>query len=300
MDKFEKLAEQLLSVLTARSFGYALVLGFWVSLASTLITTVMLGQLAGINHGIPEVVHGNLLLAEFFFLFVVVGIISVIMSAREDSSKEREKQVADREATLAERETKLSEREQDASRRDAQDLLSVFREKLAGVWEMEFRSSAFGKGGEVVDEKGISYARFVVDERTRKLRISVSVKEDEFFESDDVVIEAITIWPVSEPKHLDYFHDLRLTLENGDIVRGPIFAHLDIDFENDDPVRLAGTWYDLDGTFARARKDFWTAQQRLAKGDLSLRGRVSFRRIDESVVGRKPRAPAALGAYSSH
>jgi hypothetical protein len=45
----------------------------------------------------------------------------------------------------------------------AQDLLSGFREQLAGVWEMEFRSSTFNEGGEVVDQKGLSYARFMVD-----------------------------------------------------------------------------------------------------------------------------------------
>ena len=43
MEKLEKLAKQLFSILTARSFGYAVVLGFWGSLASTLITMIMRG-----------------------------------------------------------------------------------------------------------------------------------------------------------------------------------------------------------------------------------------------------------------
>jgi hypothetical protein len=149
---------------------------------------------------------------------------------------------------------------------------------------MEFRSSTFNQEGEVVDIRGLSYARFVIDNETAKLRILVSVKAGDFFDADDVAIEAITIWPIKDPKHLDYFHDLRLTLDNGDIVRGPVFSHLDIDFENDKPVRLSGTWYDLDGAFAKGRKDFWMKQHGTVRGELSLRGRILFRRLDESLT----------------
>jgi hypothetical protein len=300
MEKLEKLGEQLLAILTARNFGYALVLGFWVSLASTLITMVMLGQLAAIEHGIPKVVHGGVLLTEFFCLFILVVIISLIMSAREDRSKEREKQVAEREAAIADREKKLNEREQEVNRHEAKDLLSSFRENLAGVWEMEFRSSTFNDRGEIVDEKGLSYARFLVDDETKKLRILANVKEDGFFESDEIAIEAITIWPVAAPEHLDYFHDLRLTLDNGDIVRGPIFTHLNIDFEEKYPVRLVGTWYDLDGVFARARKELWIKQRQVqVKGDLSLRGRISFRRLDDWHFAKKAHPSTIIEAAST-
>jgi hypothetical protein len=294
MATIDKLGERLLTVLTARSFGYALVLGFWVSLASTLITMVMLGRLAGFDHLVPKVVHGEVLLAEFFLLFVVVATISIRMSSNEDLAKEREKQVANREAAIVDRETKLSAREQDVNRREKLDLLSVFREKLAGVWEVEFRSTAFNEKGDVVDQRGHSYARFLVDEQTKKLRLLVNVKETDFTESDDVMIEAISIWPVMNPTHLDYFHDLRLTMEDGNIVRGPIFAHLDIDFEDGEPNRLVGTWYDLDGAFARARRNLWVEQQKPAKGELSLRGRITFRRIDLRVVGRQARSSADI------
>ena len=106
------------------------------------------------------------------------------------------------------------------------------------------------------------------------------------------MIEAISVWPVMNPTHLDYFHDLRLTMEGGDIVLGPIFVHLDIDFEDGEPNRLVGTWYDLDGVFARARRDLWLEQHKLVKGELPLRGRITFRRIDLRLVGQQARSSA--------
>ena len=288
MEKLEKLGEQLLSILTARSFGYALVLGFWVSLASTLITMIMLGQLAGIDHWVPKISHGSVLLAEFFLLFAIVAAISVIMSAKEDQAKEREKQVAAREAAIAERETKLGEREQDVNKQSKLDLLSEFRAKLAGVWELDFRYSSYNEAGDVIEARGVSFARFLLDEKTAKIRLLINVKADDYFESDDVMIEAISIWPVLAPKHLDYFHDLRLVMEEtGDVARGPIFVHLDIDYTEDAPIRLSGTWYDLDGTFAKARREYRAAQHRPANGDLSLRGRITYRRLDMP-VGYQP------------
>jgi hypothetical protein len=295
METLGKLGERLLELLIARSFGYALVLGFWVSLASTLITMIMLNQLGSLDHGVPRISHGGALLTEFFLLFVVVTAVSVLMSLREDQAKEREKQVAEREAAIADRETKLGEREREAIQFSKLDVLSGFRGKLEGVWSLEYRSSSFNDEGDVVDEKGTTYARFLVDEETKKLRLLVNVREGDYWESDNLIIEAISVWPVSDPKHLDYFHDLRLTMERGEIVRGPVFVHLDIDFEDGEPIRLSGTWYDLDGVFAKARREQWQNRQKPTKGDLSLRGRIVFRRIDLAMPSKLSHASPQLG-----
>jgi len=191
--------------------------------------------------------------------------LSIRMSNVEERIEKREKEVAERESNIAERETKLNAREQDVYNREALDLLSGFRDRLCGLWEMDYRRTIFNETGEVIDEKSQTFARIIVDDETKKLKLAINVREDGYFEQDQIMVEAITVWPVKHPEHLDYFHDLRLNMENGDVIRGPLFVHLDVTFVEGEPARLSGTWYDLDGVFAKARRELWVAQHEPVK-----------------------------------
>jgi hypothetical protein len=148
--------------------------------------------------------------------------------------------------------------------------------------------------------KNTSHARFDVNEKTKKLGMRTRVKSDGEFDEENILVEAISIWPTIDPKYLDYFHDLSLSHGHGEIVRGPVFVHLDIEYEGDQPARLRGIWYDLDGAFARAQRETLVQAKREIRGELPMRGRIIFTKLDlelganESAVPEVARSPASL------
>jgi hypothetical protein len=279
MDKLAKVLETLVLALVSRGFGYALVLGITASAISTAFTLFALDSYLGLDKH-PPIVHGPWFVGEFFLIVAVVAGIAAFMSSREDRMKAQEAAIATREASVAEREAAVA-------RREGGDILTGFREKLSGNWELTFRGWNYNHLGEPEEVDGLGYAVFKISERTQKLVMRTSIRSDPDFDDENVAVEAISIWPPQNPKHLDYFVDLTLASELGEIVRGAVFVHLDIDLDSDDrPVRLTGTWYDLDGQFARARKTAWSARNpgRTITNGLPLRGRISFQRFGEDDV----------------
>ena len=165
---------------------------------------------------------------------------------------------------------------------------------------MSFRSWRFNDAGEPEEIKNTSHARFDVNEKTKKLGMRTRVKSDGEFDEENISIEAISIWPTINPRYLDYFHDLSLSHGHGEIVRGPVFVHLDIEYDGDQPARLRGIWYDLDGTFAKVQKETLVQSRREVRGELPTRGRIAFTKLDiELATGREARGLREMAKHSA-
>jgi hypothetical protein len=272
VEKLEKLAEALIIAITGRNIGYGIFLGFVISLCVTSVTILLLDGVPLFSQR-PPVHNGLRFFGEFMVLLVIITALTVFMTSRDDKSKQREENVTHREEAVAKRETAVAEREAD-------DLLSSFREQMIGLWEMNYRVWTYDDKGEPKELAKTNYAKFDVDQRTKKLTIRTRVTASDDFEDDQVRIEAISIWPVINPTTFDYYHDLGLTHDHGEVIRGPIFVHLDIDYEEDVPVRLRGTWYDLDGVFARTIREHHVAQHGAVQRSLPLHGRIFFSKTD--------------------
>lgn len=254
-------ASDLLKNIMAQSIGYAMVLGLGTAVVATGITAIMLNEITNAGHFPPTIHGGRWFVGEFFVLFIGVTAVSVILNLREKDMNARQAELAEREAKLAERDTAVAEREHKVSIREGEDLLSGFRKMLAGPWEVEFRNWDYDGSGQKTVSDPIDHAHFLVDEETHKLEIQLRVRRSETWDESDLTVRSISIQPVKDPQTISYYHDVRLDTRSGQRVIGAVFVHLTIEYRGTQPYILRGTWYDLDGTFARAKKDMFMARK---------------------------------------
>ena len=249
----EKAVETLIETLTAKTIGYALTVGFVSSLLATYITMIFLGALTPGDHYIPIVAHGPRFVAEFFVLLATVAAISVLLSFRETNMQKLRNE----------------------------DMLSGFRKKLAGYWEIEFRSWNYDDEGKIIESRPIDHALFDVDKDTYKLVVRLNVRDGPFWQKDQLTVRAVSIWPAKDPANLDLYYKPHLEMKSGRIVEGQVFVHTEIEFDRERPVRLSGVWYDLDGTFARAKKDFIISKDVTPAEDLPTSGIIEFTKLEQ-------------------
>ena len=209
----------------------------------------------------------------------VVSASSILVSFREADIQREQKELAQRETNLANRENEIAQREASVAKRENEDMLSDFRRKLAGPWEIEFRNWSYDQAGQVKDTKSIDNATFEIDNETQKLVIRMHVRENEFWKKDELIVRAISIQPVKEPATIDYYHEVRLDMQEGQIADGRFFAHLEIIYSGSSPVRLRGTWYDLDAAYSYAMKNLIISRGIIPQRDLPVAGSITFTKL---------------------
>lgn len=274
--------------LMGRTIGYSIILGLLCALISTGVTAIMLNEVISFSNFLPHLKYGAWFVGEFFAIFLGVTFISVSVSLRErDLTLQKEEiarqseRIAERESQQARRETILAQREADFAIRQGEDFLTPFRDKLKGPWEIEFRSWYYSDDGSPKEIMPIDHAIFVVDEKSKKLQIKLRVRKGEIWHKGELIVHAISIQPVggAPPQTIDYYHEAHIEKANGGAVIGPIFVHLVIEYDGDDPCCLRGKWYDLDGMFAKAKHE--SAQSRGIAADnlLPNSGSILFRKL---------------------
>lgn len=270
----------VLKGIMAQSIGYAMVLGLGTAIVATAITAMMLNEVTNALHFPPTIKGGRWFVGEFFVLFIAVTAVSVALNLREKDLSARQAELADREAKLAERDAAVAEREHKVAVREGEDLLSGFRKQLAGPWEVEFRTWDYDNSGQKIATDPIDHAHIVVDEETQKLQIRLHVRRSGIWEESDLMVRAISIQPVKDPQTISYYHDAKLDTTTGQRVTGAIFVHLSIEYRGTQPYILRGTWYDLDGSFARVKKDMFMARRGCApQEELPTSGAILFSKL---------------------
>ena len=142
--------------------------------------------------------------------------------------------------------------------KEGEDYLTPLRKQLRGTWSVYYQDWQVNAKGEVISKEENDIAKIGINVVTRKLCIHSSLHNHDVFNNENKDIENIAINATSEPIELIFFYRLSLTTRDGATLEGDIFVRLDLEFnEANQPVKMTGKWYDLDGRFAKSKREFF-------------------------------------------
>ena len=290
---YDKPPEVIAQAITADSIGRALMLATTIATVGTFVPLVLMNDIT--FNLPPTVTHGAWFVGVWFLLLCIVTVAAMLSQVRENKIKLQQADVAKREVDIKDREAAVATREKAILDREKDDLLTTFRGRLVGIWEMTSMFWDYDPTGCLIERSSVSHARITVDEKTGKLKITMDLKAFRQWKEDEETVTAIIIWPVMEPKYLAYYHQFGLSLDTGEQIFGASFTILDIRYEEEEPVLLSGTWYDLDQSFSRINADYATRAGIKLQRELPPRGKIAFKKLG----GGSPQPHAVGKAISS-
>jgi hypothetical protein len=297
-------ANTVAKALTAETIGRAFLLGVAIASIGTFVPLLLLNEI--VSFKLPPVVNnGTWFVGLWFLLLIIVTITTLVSSLHGTAVQKREDEVAKKETNVKDREAAVVQRETAAFEREKDDLLTAFRRKIEGIWEMTYLYWDYDDDGSQTERSVVSHANFLVDESTGKLGITLDLKPVGHWKGDAETVTAIMIWPVHQPEHLGYYHVFSIPLDTGEQILGATFTSLDIRFDGHQPVSLSGTWYDLDQSFARINRKAATDAGTKVQKELPPRGRIQYKKlsgpISQSGASIEPApSPGVPAAALSH
>jgi hypothetical protein len=165
--------------------------------------------------------------------------------------------------------------------KEGEDYLTPLRKQLRGTWSVYYQDWEVNAKGEVVSKEAYDTAKVDINVVTRKLYIHSSLHSHEVFKDYERNIDNISINPSSKPIELIFFYRLSLTARDGPTLEGDIFVRLALEFnEANKPVKMTGRWYDLGGSFAKSKQEFYS--RLLSKepvGEFEKSGTVRYEKL---------------------
>lgn len=168
--------------------------------------------------------------------------------------------------------------------REGEDYLTPLRKSIKGNWAVHYADWQPNAAGNVVPQIENDIAKIGIGLQTRKLYIKLNIANHQVFGSFDTIIEDISLNSQSKPMRITYTHKFSVDVSDGTRVEGDVLVRLDIllDDVTQQPVKLVGTWYDLDHVFMAHKSKHYTAlsPNRLA-GQFKPFGMIEFKRIQD-------------------
>lgn len=173
-----------------------------------------------------------------------------------------------------------------------EDILSPFRRKLVGYWEVRALTWKI-EGGAVTQEHVVTHCTIGIEDVGRKLILHFDITNSDIFKDQSMDITNVMIAFQGEPKKLIYFHDHELQLKQpigvgpDQIVSAkfPFLGVLNINSINTDVNDMDGVWYDIDNSvFNLARRipdlnGLDLLNDGIEKGAITFKGALSFKRL---------------------
>jgi hypothetical protein len=165
--------------------------------------------------------------------------------------------------------------------KEGEDYLTPLRKQLRGTWAVYYQDWQVNAMGQVISKEENDIAKIDINVVARKLYIHSSLHNSDVFKDYDRNIENISINATSKPIEIILFYRLNLSTHSGALLEGDVFVKLTLEFdENNKPIRMAGRWYDLDGGFARSKREFF--KQLIGKepvGEFEASGTLRYEKV---------------------
>jgi hypothetical protein len=126
-------------------------------------------------------------------------------------------------------------------------------------------------------------ATFSLSDR-QKLVLTYEWRKHPIFGNGEVTISHIALSPELLPEKIIWFDEPSIPKQDGTgNISGRVFTVMTITYSDNKPVKLVGSWFDLDGTFTDYQMEYWKERnkpRRAFESRLPHTGTISLERED--------------------